>query len=85
MWSNRAPVLRAEMTIWRDPSKRERPWLFPRIHDGATVTESAFFQIQDLINPIRGEERVDRKAAAKWVRDGAVVIRQLGAPQRARS
>ena len=60
MLSNRAPVLHAEMTIWRDPSMLERSRLFQRIHGGVTVTESAFFQIQDLINPIRGGERVYR-------------------------
>jgi len=70
----------SEMTIRRDLSELERQGLLQRTHGGATVTESAFFQISfktKLTQFVSEKERIG-KAAAEWVRDGDVVILDSG-------
>jgi DeoR/GlpR family transcriptional regulator of sugar metabolism len=70
----------SEMTVRRDLSELEKQGLLQRTHGGATVAESAFFQISfkaKLTQFVAEKERIG-KAAAEMVRDGDVVILDSG-------
>jgi DeoR/GlpR family transcriptional regulator of sugar metabolism len=70
----------SEMTIRRDLAELEKQGLLQRTHGGATVTESAFFQISfnaKLTQFVEEKERIGQ-TAAEMVRNGDVVILDSG-------
>jgi DeoR/GlpR family transcriptional regulator of sugar metabolism len=70
----------SEMTIRRDLSELEKQGLLQRTRGGATVTESAFFQISfkaKLTQFVEEKERIGQ-VAAEMVRDGETIILDSG-------
>jgi DeoR/GlpR family transcriptional regulator of sugar metabolism len=70
----------SEMTIRRDLADMEKQGLVQRTRGGATITESAFFQISFKAKLTQFVEEKGRigQAAAAMVRDGDVVILDSG-------